>query len=523
MPRRDFLGRVIGAVGCLTFATPGRAAEAAARLAARSVREFGAAGDGVRLDTGALQAAIDACAQSGGGTVLVPPGRYLTGSLFLRSRVRLVLETGATLLGSRRLGDYQVRVPALRSFTDNYTERALIYGENLDDIAIEGGGVIEGQGAAFRGEHKVRPFLMRFVGCRNVTVRGITLKDAAMWVQHYLACDDVWIDGVRVASACNNNNDGLDIDGCERVRIANCDIRSGDDAIVLKSTLDRPCRNVVITNCILSSKCSAFKLGSETTGGFENIALSNCAIYDTGNSGIALEMVDGGTLERVSISNVTMRNARNAIFIRLGNRARPFTERAPKPGVGRLRHVRTSHVQATGADPIGCCISGIPGHPVEDIALDHVSIRFAGGGKPKFAHRSVPELEDAYPEYWMFGALPAYGFFCRHARGLRFSNVTLDVREPDTRPSLICREVSGVELFGWRPASQGGLNPVMVFDDVEDAFIHGCTTPHRTGTYLRVEGPRSARIRLVGNELADAARAVELGEDAAADAVKIVS
>ena len=197
------------------------------------------------------------------------------------------------------------------------------------------------------------------------------------------------------------------------MRIANCDIRSGDDAIVLKSSLDRPCRNVVITNCTISSRCSAFKLGSETNGGFENIVLSSCAIYDTGNSGIALELVDGGTLERVSVSNVTMHNTRNAIFIRLGNRARPFKEGAPKPGMGRLRHVRISNVQAIGADPVGCCITGLPDHPVEDIALDNVSIQFAGGGKPKFAHRDVPELEKEYPEYWIFGRLPAYGFFCR--------------------------------------------------------------------------------------------------------------
>ena len=154
-------------------------------------------------------------------------------------------------------------------------------------------------------------------------MRGLTLRNSPMWVQHYLACEGVCIDGIRVESTCNANNDGIDIDGCERVRIANCDIRSGDDALVLKSTLERPCRNVVVTNCVLSSLCNAFKLGTESNGGFENIVMSNCAIYDTRISGIALELVDGGTLEQVSISNVTMHNTRSAIFIRLGDRARP--------------------------------------------------------------------------------------------------------------------------------------------------------------------------------------------------------
>ena len=197
----------------MTLVAPSFAADAGLRLAGRSVREFGAAGDGVKLDTRALQAAIDACAHAGGGTVCIPAGRYLTGSLLLKSRVTLHLEAGANLLGSTKLDDYTVRIPATRSFTDNYTERALIYGDNLESVAIEGRGVIDGQGAAFKGEHKVRPFLLRLVACREVAVRGVTLKDSAMWVQHYLACDGVLIDGIRVTSACNNNNDGIDIDG----------------------------------------------------------------------------------------------------------------------------------------------------------------------------------------------------------------------------------------------------------------------------------------------------------------------
>jgi polygalacturonase len=497
--------------GAVALSSTFGADETARKPGALSVRDFGAAGDGVTLDTKALQDAIDTCARGGGGTLHFPAGTYLSGTLFLKSRVTLHLDAGATLRGSRDLRDYPSTVPALRSYTDNYTERSLIYAENVDQIGIAGRGVIDGQGAAFKGAYKVRPYLLRFISCRDVSMRDVTIKDSPMWVQHYLACDGVLIDGIRVTSTCNGNNDGIDIDGCQRVRIANCDIRSGDDAIVLKSTLDRPCRNVAITNCLLSSDCNAFKLGTESNGGFENIVLDNCTMYDTGLAGIALELVDGGTLDRVSISNVTMHNVRGAIFIRLGNRARPFKEGMAPPGFGQLRRVRISHVQAVGANDIGCSITGLPGHPAEDIALEDVSLSFSGGGKAEDAQKTVPEQETKYPEYSMFGRLPAYGFCCRHVRGLRLSRVQLAVAKPDARPSLICDDVADLEVCAWRAASATKANPLVVFNEVQDAFLHGCRAPAGTGAYLRVDGKGSGRIRLVANDLTAAEQIVTLG------------
>ena len=162
--------------------------------------------------------------------------------------------------------------------------------------------------------YKSRPYLIRMINCRNILLRDVTIMNSPMWVQHYLKCEDVNIDGIKVDSRVNHNNDGIDIDGCQRVRISNCDIVSGDDAIVLKSTLDIPCKNITITNCVLSSDCNAFKLGTETNGGFQNIVFSNCTIYDTPLAGITLQMVDGGTLERVSVSNITMNNVGDRNF-----------------------------------------------------------------------------------------------------------------------------------------------------------------------------------------------------------------
>ncbi|MBM3889694.1 MAG: glycoside hydrolase, partial [Verrucomicrobia bacterium] len=259
--RRQFLQRLVGAGSAGFLLTP-RALLAAgdgAKLGGFNIREFGVAGDGSRLDTQPIQKAIDTCAQAGGGTVYFPAGTYLSGTLFMKNRVTLHLDAGAVLLGSKELKDYPVTVSAFRSYTDNYTDKSLLYGEKLQGVAIHGRGTIDGQGAAFKGPYKVRPYLIRFVSCQDVSVRDITLKDSPMWVQHFLACDDVLVEGVRVRSRCNANNDGIDIDCCHRVRIANCDISSGDDAIVLKSTADRPCKDVAVTNCVLSTHCNAFK------------------------------------------------------------------------------------------------------------------------------------------------------------------------------------------------------------------------------------------------------------------------
>ncbi len=508
------MGGVAAAIG------PGtNAAETAASPGRVSVRDFGAVGDGMKLETQALQAAIEACARAGGGTVYFPPGRYLSGTLFLKSHLTLHLEGGAVLLGSPKLEDYPPTLPALRSYTDNYTERSLIYAENLEQVGFEGHGMIDGQGASFKGPYKARPYLLRIIGCREVSMRGLTLKNSPMWVQHYLACEGVCIDGIRVESTCNGNNDGIDIDGCERVRISNCDIRSGDDSICLKSTLDRPCKNVVVTNCVLSSRCNAFKLGTESNGGFEDIVMSNCAIYDTNLAGIALEMVDGGTLERVNISNITMHNAKGGIFIRLGNRARPFKAGMNPIGVGQLRQVRISDVQATGVDAIGCSITGLEGHPVEDVALENVSISFAGGGRAAGDLAGIPEKASSYPDYMKFGPLPAYGFFCRHARGLRFSRVQVKVAQPDARPSLVCQDVSGLELFGW--AAAANESPVIVFHEVQNALAHGCRAAPKTGVWLRVEGGNNADIKLVANEMSDAVQAVELSREVPPNAVAV--
>ncbi|MBE7558829.1 glycoside hydrolase family 28 protein [bacterium] len=403
------------------------AAESAKGDRALNVREWGATGDGVTLETGSLQRAIDACSERGGGSVILPAGDYLTGTLVLRSGVTLVLEAGCTVWGSTDLAHYPKNVPQFRSYTDEYTIRSLIYAESVEDVAIVGRGVINGNGRSFKGEYHVRPYLMRFVTCRRVTVEGITLRDSPMWVQHYLACEDVRISGVTVKSPdANYNNDGIDIDSCRRVLIEGCNIHSEDDAICLKSTSDLPCRDVVVTNCILQSRCNAFKLGTESVGGFRNIAISNSTVVDTRLSGVAIETVDGGDLERIVVTNLAMENVGSAIFIRRGARLRPYTgmtQKKEKPGL--LRDVVISNITARRAGDNSCPIAGLPGFDVENVVLSHLILEFNGGGTDAMVAREIPEQPANYPEFTMFGRLPAYGFYARHARGLRMDNVQL--------------------------------------------------------------------------------------------------
>jgi len=476
--RGEFLGGLVGAGAASTAG-----AEAPARKPVQfQARDFGAIGDGVRPDTKALQAAIDACAEGGGGTVVLPAGKYLSGTLVLKSNITLLIEAGAVLLGSRQLSDYPSHVPAFRSYTDTYTERSLLYAENAQNLAIAGRGTMDGQGKAFSGPYKMRPYMIRIIQCRNVTVSDVTIENSPMWVQHYLACEEVIIRGIRVHSRVNQNNDGIDIDCCQKVAISGCEISSGDDAIVLKSTADRITRDVTITGCVLSSACNALKLGTESNGGFENIAISNCTIYNTRLAGLALETVDGGVIDRVTVTNLTMDHVGAPIFLRLGDRGRPFREGGEKPPAGSFRNVTIGNVEATGCGKTGCAVAGLPGHPIENVTLHDIRLQFTGGGRYQDVAREIPENSAKYPEYNMFGMLPAYGLFCRHVRGLRLDNIDLGLERPDERPAVM-------------------------FDDVEEALVQGCRLQSAASAFLRVRGSKA--VSLIGNDLSHAEQAVD--------------
>jgi hypothetical protein len=328
--------------------------------------------------------------------------------------------------------------------------------------------------------------------------------------------------------APGRNEDGLNLNSCRNVRVSNCSIFSDDDGIVLKSASERPCTNVTITNCIVSSNASAIKFGTESGGGFQNVVINNCAIYDTRNSGIALEIVDGGVMDRVNVSNIVMDNVKGAaIFLRLGNRGRPY--KSEDPPVGAMRNILISNVQATrvgdwiereGKRVVGCSITGLPGFPIENVTLENIRIQFKGGGSREDAARDIPERPDAYPSCRMFGTLPAYGFFVRHARNIAFRNVDLSFQHEDRRPALLCDDMSDLEIFSFDAQSADSTAQGLIWlKNTRGACLHGCRLKRPTKTFLRVDGKDSSKICLVNNELSNATKTVELGDDCPADAV----
>ncbi len=474
------------------------------------IRDYGAKPDGKTICTKSIQKAIDESAENGGGIVYFPPGAFLSGTIYMKSNVTLRLDTGSTLLGSSSLKDYPPTVQAFRSYTDNYTDKSLIYGEKLKRIAITGNGTIDGRGRTFKGPYKVRPYMIRIIQCQNVTVKDVTIQNSPMWVQHYLACDDVLIDGIIVRSRVNANNDGINIDCCHRVLISNCNITSGDDAIVLKSTAARPCRNVTVSNCVLSSLCNGLKMGTESNGGFQNIVMTGCAIYDTRLAGIALEIVDGGTMDRVVISNISMDGIGAPIFLRLGNRARPFKKDMEKPKMGAMRNITISNIEATGANPTGCAISGLPGYPIENVTISNARLSFAGGGTKKDAARPIPENPTAYPEYSMFGRLSAYGFYCRHVKGLKLSNIQLQLAKPDLRHALVAGDVQNLSIDDLDTPFSKDAAALIRLNEVKAALIRGCRPPAGTDTFLKLQGAKSEGIVLTANDFIRAAKVADI-------------
>jgi hypothetical protein len=483
------------------------------------VRGFGAKADGQTLCTQAIQAAVDKCAAGGGGTVYLPPGSFLSGTIYLKTGVTLHLDTGCTLLGSTSLQDYPPTVPAFRSYTDNYTDKSLIYGEKLERIAVTGRGVLDGQGAAFKGPYKVRPYMIRFIECRDVAVDGVTIRNSPMWVQHYLACDDVRISGIMVKSHVNANNDGIDIDSCRRVTITGCNIDSGDDAVVLKSCSARPCQDVVVSGCVLRSTCNALKMGTESNGGFRNVVLTGCAIYDTRLAGVALEIVDGGVMDRIIVSDLTMTGVGAPIFLRLGNRARPFQEGMAAPGLGSMKNITIANIEATGANPTGCAIAGLPEARIENLTLSNIRLSFAGGGTAEQATRTIPEVPEKYPEYGMFGRLPAYGLYCRHVDGLKLANVQLQVAGADQRHALVLEDVQNASLDGIDAAWSSGSASSLHLANSRDVLVRGCRPATGMDIFLTVQGPRSAGVTLTGNDFRGVKTVIAMKTDVPVPAV----
>jgi polygalacturonase len=414
------------------------------------VTQAGVKGDGTTLDTASIQRAIDYAAANGGGVVDFPAGRYLTGTIQIKSHVTLRLEKGAVLLGSTDAADYRNLDPFIDG-SGNPMGHALIVAVDADQVGIEGEGTIDGQGPGLKARQKpyaIRPFLVRWVRSSHVTVRDVHLTNPGAWTLDFFQTKGAIVDGVTIRSRGLGlqNNDGIDIDSSEDIRVTNCDVISGDDALVIKSTGERPSRDIVASHCKLSSHTNAIKLGTESYGGFEDIAISDCVITNTDMAGIALYTVDGGDLRHVAISGVTMDGVAVPISIRRGARFKTFRAGdRPKTAPGKLSDVVIKDVSAKNVRMVGMLINGVPGYPVEKLTLENVRLELPGGGTAQAAATHLPEKEAAYPEFDMFGkTISAYGIYLRHARAIRFLNVKSSTARPDARPAEVLVDVEGV-------------------------------------------------------------------------------
>ncbi len=454
-----------------------------------NVRDYGAKGNGAALDSKAINATIDAAAAAGGGTVYFPAGDYLTGSIRLKSNITLYIDQGATIIAApaEDSAEYDKPEAAINDIYQDYGHshfhNSLIWGENLHDITITGTGRIWGKGLVRSGKNgDNRPNKsISLLLCRNVIIRDISILHGGWFGILATGVDNLTITNLKI----DTNRDGMDIDCCRNVHVSDCSVNSPfDDGICLKSSFalgySRATENVTITNCMVSgfdegsfldgtfkrdykkyshaSPTGRIKMGTESNGGFKNVTISNC-VFDYCR-GLALETVDGALLEDVTISNITMRDIVNApFFIRLGARMRG-PDSIP---VGQCRRIILSNITVYNADAnLGSIISGIPGHDIEDLQLNNIRVYYKGGGTKEMAAVQTPEYEKDYPEPSNFKAIPAYGFFIRHVKGLLLNNVQVSYMEQDQRPPFILDSVSNADIRFVQGETASGVSPLVL-------------------------------------------------------------
>jgi polygalacturonase len=475
-----------------------------------NVRSYGAIGDGKNLDSPAINKTIDAAVKAGGGTVWLPAGTYLSGSIHLQSNINLHIDAGATILGApQEMNAYDETEPSnagpYQDGAHTYFHNSLIWGENLTNVFITGNGFINGGGIIRDDEilnkmnghdnwQNPNPPVFKpmrlgnkaiaLKSCKNVTIKDITIVHGGHFAMLLTGCDMMTIDNVTM----DTNRDGVDIDCCRNVVVSNCRVNSpGDDGICLKSTYAlgefRTTENVSITNCQVSgfqegtlldgtmkprpNASGRIKLGTESSGGFRNITISNCTIRSC--RGLALESVDGALLENITITNLVMTDLYHyAIYVATGKRNR-------SPGVktnSRMKNILISNVIATVSDKMsGIQIMGLPEEPIDGLRLENIRLITKGGGTLEDAAIKPRELGDGYPEPYKIGTLPSYGIFVRHVKNLELANITTSFETTDNRPAAMFSDIQGIDIDNLKLQTVDGVKNILLTDDVKGVNI----------------------------------------------------
>lgn len=549
--RRQWLGTVPTLAAAVVAPTALRAAEPSAagdRTPANrgagvyNVRDFGAKGDSQTLDTAAIQAAVDACHADAGGVVLVPAGVFVISNVELKSNVTLHLAAQAKLLGTTdgKLYRGAPTIP-LRDGPGEHTmgdgNVALLWAANAENVGIEGMGTIDGQGAQFhaavRGEKppagisgRDRPHHVIFYRCRNVIVRDVFLSSSAFQSIRICVCTDVKIDGIRIHSRVNGNNDGLHFIASEHCHVSNCTIHCQDDACALFGS----CKFITVTNSFFSTRWSVFRFG---TGEAENITVSNCLITGTWGCPIKLRCDARSRFENISFSNLVLKDVTGPISIGLGPQ-HPDRDSA-KPGI--VRNISFNGIHAVVAKPqrlpetdigshfnpgenFSCIVlNGMGDGFLENISFNDVHVTFPGGGTAEQgAVRDVPKIA---AEYYAIGVPPAHGLFARNVRRLTLNNVRFDLAAPDERPAMVLDHVEDAAVDALSATGNPKAECVVRAMGSRAVLVTAPRVVTPAATFLRVEGETSERIIVDGGDLTLAAQATELAAGAKPSAVRV--
>jgi polygalacturonase len=484
-----------------------------------NIRDFGAQGGKKDNDGPAIQRAINACSAKGGGMVYVPAGDYLCGGLQLRSHVSLYLEAGATLWVSPKKEDYEVG-------------NRFLFAENETNITIEGRGMIHGTGQEDlqrkKGDDKPRPEfrvgILRFLRCRNVMIKDITVRFSDSWTLDLEFCEKVYITGVSIFNNYYRvNADGIDPVSCRNVHISNCYIIAGDDCIVCKTRENEPCEDIVVTNCTMASNATAIKIGTESHCDFRNIRVSNCVIRDS-TVGIGMYIKDGATAERISFSNCTIETIRKPELVKesLMNSIYPIfvdiEKRESESRVGHIRDLTFSDISIVSDN--GILIQGMSRPNIENLILRDITMRidraFDYSQRSKHVGGRTRSTEDR--RRTEFARKESYVTLA-NVNGLTVDHLQAWIPEQVygkfPRAALSLHNVNGADLSHIRRISGGFAKdvPVVVLENCRDGLLSNCKTLPMTEVFLSVIGQKTQRISLAGNDFSRASTAVQLGPE----------
>ncbi len=483
-----------------------------------NVLDYGIVGDNKTVNTKAIQALIDKCSETK-GTIVFPAGDYVTGTIFIKSNVHINLMAGATLFGSTDLADYPFIDHKFPTNVGEYAHHALVYANSAENFSIFGGGQINGNGKHPKldvlresDKHMLRPYMIQFVNCKNIRMQGIELFSPSFWLQHYLACTDVFIDGIYIQSHGAANNDGLDIDDCKNMVVSNCIFDCEDDVLCFKSTTPVGTDNVTITNCVIKTNCNAIKFGTDSHTAFTNINISNITINEPaqegretffgtkhGICGIAIEAVDGTLIDNMNFSNIVINNTDTPFYIKIGDRLRKSYPEQEDKVVRDCKNMTFSNITVRGISKYASSIMGIPTYNIENIFFDNIVYETQGftGFNPDNM-LNVPENSKMYPSPEIYGVFPAHTFYVRHANNVSFKNMKVITNGEDSRHAFVFDDVRGIRVGDVDFKGDKAITPIRLINST-DAFITGNIVEYAADNLVQVEGKSTKGIMVSGN------------------------